>query len=191
MNAGEAADPESNKNKTAAQIDYEDGCKNLNAKELAMAANDFHNAMVGFEQEGNKRGVAQAADKLGDICKDKEEWDKAKEYYDRAYQICTDDFDRFSLFHLEKKKAEIYLKSGDLKQAMEAYLDILDEYNGLNDPQGSCKTLETIADIYLKQDQRDGAADCYRTMASIHKNFGHAREAQKLLDRAEATLRGA
>lgn len=184
MNQGEAGELAEG-NKTPAQKDYEEGVKHLQGKEQAMAANAFHNAMVGFEEENNKHGIAQCADKLGDICHERHDWDKAISYYDKAHEICTEDFDRFSLFLLEKKKAQVTRDAGRLDEALAAYLDVLDEYSGLNDPQGSVKTLETIADIYLEQGNKSEAADAYRTVASIHKQFGHNIHEAEFMEKAE------
>lgn len=184
MNAGEEGQLKE-ENKTEAEKDYDEGVKHIQDKEDALAVNSFHNAMLGFEEEGNKHGVAQAADKLGDICAKRQEWDKAIDYYDQAYKICTDDFDRFSLFHLEKKKAQVTRDAGRTKDALAMYIDILDEYSGLNDPQGSVKTLETIAELYLELDNKEDAADSYRVIASIHEGFGHKRHAQQYLTKAD------
>lgn len=184
MNAGEEGQL-NEENKTEAEKDYAEGIKHIQDKEDAMAVNSFHNALLGFEEEGNKHGVAQAADKLGDLCAKREEWDKALDYYDQAYKVCTDDFDRFSLFHLEKKKAQVIRDAGRIEDALAMYIDILDEYSGLNDPQGSVKTLETIAEIYLELDNKEDAADSYRVISSIHERFGHKRHAQQYLAKAD------
>ncbi len=184
MNAGEQGELAEG-NKTAAQLDYEAGIKHQQGKEQAMAANAFSNALIGFEEEANKHGVAQAADKLGDICAEREEWDKAIEYYDKAYTICTDDFDRFSLFLLEKKKAEVIRNAGRLNEALAAYINVLDEYSGLNDPQGSTKTLEIIAQLYLELNKKTEAADSYRVIASIYKGFGHGKHAEHYIEKAD------
>ncbi len=188
MNAGEEGQLTEDPNKTAAQKDYDEGIKHIQNKDQALAANAFHNAMLGFEEEENHRGIAQCADKLGDICAERNDWDKAIGYYDQAHKICTDDFDRFSLFLLEKKKAEVIRNSGRLDDAIEAYLDVLDEYNGLNDPQGSVKTLDTIADMYLEIGKKKDAADAYKTIASIHVNFGHKILEKEYLEKAEKVV---
>ena len=53
--------------KTQAQQDYEKGQELLQKREMPQAAAAFHNALVGFEQDGDENGVANASDKLGDI----------------------------------------------------------------------------------------------------------------------------
>ena len=173
--------------KTQAQQDYEAGQKFLKDEDIAQAANAFHNALIGFEQEENENGIANASDKLGDICSEQGETEKALEHFDRAYTLCTKNFDRFSLFVLEKKKAGLIYKSGDLDKALELYLDVLDEYSALRNPEGSVETLETLADIYLKQGKKAKAADSYRMAASIHKNFKHDKYAEEFEAKAVAT----
>ena len=173
-------------NKSQTQKDYEAGQEFLKEKDIAQAANSFHNALIGFEQEGNENGIANASDKLGDICDERGETAKALEHLERAYAICHKSFDRFSLFSLERKNAGLIYKSGDLDKAIELYLDILDEFGALRNPQGSVETLETMAEIYLKKDEKEKAADAYRTIASIHTNFKHPQQTEEFLAKAAA-----
>ncbi|MDP2104436.1 MAG: tetratricopeptide repeat protein [Desulfobulbaceae bacterium] len=174
--------------KTQAQLDYADGQEFMKKKELAQAAAAFHNALVGFEQDGDVNGVANAADKMGDLCLERTEFDKALAYYDRAYEICNQNFDRYSLFSLERKKAKVYEQAGDNKKAISAYVGVIDEYNALRDPQGAVDALETLAGLYLKVSDKEMAADCYRTIASIHKNYKHNNFYKNYMEKAEATL---
>ena len=86
---------EKQEEKTQAQQDYEAGQEFLKDEDIAQAANAFHNALIGFEQEENEHGIANASDKLGDICSERGETEKALEHFDRAYTLCTKNFDRF------------------------------------------------------------------------------------------------
>ena len=187
MSENKAQSDQNQADQSQAQKDYEAGQEFLKNNDQSQAANAFHNALIGYEQEGNENGVANASDKLCDICTERGETEKALEHLDRAYTICHKSFDRFSLFSLERKKAGLIYKSGDLDKAIALYLDILDEYGALRDPQGSVKTLETMADIYLEKSEKAKAADAYRVAASIHKNFKHSQHAEELLAKAEAT----
>ena len=171
--------------KSQAQQDYESGQEFLSNNDLSQAANALHNALIGYEHENNENGIANASDKLGDICALKGDVQKAMEHYDRAYTICEKHSDRFSLFSIEKKKAKLMFDAKEYDKAIEMYLDILDEYSALRNPQGSVTTLETLADIYVKNGNKEKAADSYRMAASIHKNFKHTRHAEKLLKLAD------
>ncbi len=51
-----------------AQTDYNKGKELRQAGDDAQAASCFHNALIGFEQNGDEKGVANASDQLGDIC---------------------------------------------------------------------------------------------------------------------------
>lgn len=175
------------KEKTQAQQDYEKGQDYLKQNELVLAAAAFHNAMLGFEHDADENGIANAADKLGDVCLAKKEFAAALAHLDRAYAICQRHADRFSLFSLERKRARIYDESGDYPKAIDAYIDIVDEFNALRDPQGAVAALETLADIYLKVTDKAKAADCYRTIASIHKHYKHNTIAKTYMDKAAAT----
>ena len=84
-------------------LDYKEGQMQLQAGNIPMAANAFHNALIGFEQKGDENGLANANDKLGDVCKAKEEFAQAIEYYQKAHAICTKSEDLFSIVSLQKK----------------------------------------------------------------------------------------
>lgn len=174
--------------KTQAQKDYAQGQEFIKNDEIAQAAAAFHNAMVGFEQDGDENGIANCADKMGDICLGKKEFDKALAYYGKAYDICTKNFDRYSLFCLERKKAKVYETAEDFQKAIAAYVEVVDEYNALRDPQGAVDTLETLAGIYLKVSDKEMAADCYRTIASIHKNYKHNNFYNNYMEKAAAIM---
>lgn len=164
---------EQEKPKSQAQQDYEKGQEHVRNKDLPLAAAAFHNALLGFEQESDENGMANAFDKLGDICLERMEFTKAIAYFDKAYAICKSHRDRFSLFSLERKMARVYAESGDYAKAIAAYVDVVDEFNALRDPRGAVETLETLAEVYLKLADKANAADCYRTIASIHKHYRH------------------
>jgi tetratricopeptide (TPR) repeat protein len=178
------------KKKTQAQQDYESGQEFLKNKDLSQAANAFHNSLMEYEQEKNKNGIANASDKLGDICAQKGDFKKALDHYDRAYKICEKHFDRFSLFSIEKKKAKLMYDAKEYDKAISMYLDVLDEYSALLNPQGSVDTLEILAEIYLEKGDRDKAADAYTMAASIHRKFKHQRHASKFEEKARAALEG-
>ncbi len=186
MSDNKFPEKQTQESKSQAQLDYEAGQEFLKNNDSAQAANAFHNALISFEQEGDENGIANASDKLCDICTERGETAKALEHLERAYAICHKSFDRFSLFSLERKKAGLTYQSGDLDKAIELYLDILDEFGALRNPQGSVETLETLAEIYLKKDEKEKAADAYRLIASIHKNFKHSQQAEEFLAKAAA-----
>lgn len=174
-----------------AQKDYEAGVEFLKNKDAAQAANAFHNALLGFLEEEKESGVANASDKLADICAERGDVANALIHYERAYAICQNLQDRLSLFAIEKKKAKLMRDAGEYKKSVAMYLDILDEYQALRNPQGSVDTLETLAEIYLAMDDRAKAADSYRMAATIHKNFKHKNHAANFLQKALAVENGA
>jgi len=65
--------------KDTAQTDYDQGKQISQAGDKALQASCVHNALVGFEQNGDDKGVANASDQLGDICALREEHEKAIE----------------------------------------------------------------------------------------------------------------
>ncbi|MEN8257454.1 MAG: tetratricopeptide repeat protein [Thermodesulfobacteriota bacterium] len=186
-NPQEVAEAEANM--TQPRKDYNEGIDFLKNKEQSMAANAFHNALMGWEEEGDLHGVANASDQLGDICSERGDFDKALVHYDRAYKICTDDFDRYSLFGLEKKKAAIFVKMKRYEEALDMYWDIFDEYTGNRDPKGVVETLDIMADIFILNEDKERAADCYNMIAKAHRNFKHPEEAEGYETKAKEIMK--
>jgi len=174
--------------KTPAQKDYEQGLAFINDKDITQAAASFHNALLGYKQENNENGVANAAMRLADICITKKNFDKALAHCDTAYAICDKHSDRFSVLTIEAKRAMIFHEWGKYEEAIPLYVDLIDEYNAIRNPQATVKTLEKLAEIYLKINNREKAADCYNTIASIHKAFKHDNFHHKYAQKAEELM---
>lgn len=173
-----------------ARTEYERGQDFLKNGDLAQAANAFHNALVGFEQKGDHGGMANAADKLGDVCLQRQDYATARDHYQRAYEICEAEKDLFSVMTLKKKLANAYRGLKEFDAAIELHLDLLDIFREFKNPRRSVEILESLAEIQLEKGDRDKAADSYRTAASIHANFKHQRLAAQLQAKAEAALKG-
>lgn len=174
--------------KSQARLDYEEGLGFLKKGDTAQAASMFHNALIGFEQEKDTNGMANATDKLGDICAERREFDKALQHYDRVTAICQDQGDSVSVFVLDKKKAKLHADCGKHEQAITLYLDIMDQYQTMRNPKGAVETLETLANVYIDAGRLEKAADCFRTAASIHANYKHQRHAEALNKKADELL---
>lgn len=187
-------DQEQEKEDTAlqnpAKADYKDGREFLSKGELAQAAMAFHNALKGFEEQGDQQGIANCADRLGDVCVAKEEYQMALEHFQRALAICEKEHDIFSTVSLNKKIAGIYRRTGELDKALSLLFDIFDHYSQLRDPKGTVEILEVIAEIYMEMGDNSKAADALRTIAGIHNNFTHTRLADEFEARAAALEQG-
>jgi tetratricopeptide (TPR) repeat protein len=181
--AGEDLDP--------ARKDYLEGRKLHSQGEYTQAALAFHNALRGFEEQGDEQGVANAADRLGDACFAREEYAMAIANFRRAFAVCEKEDDSFSQLSLNKKMAAAYRKLGDREKALELLFDMLEHYRLTNNPKGAVEVLVVIAEIYAEQGDRARAADAYRSVASIHARFKHARLAAEFDQQAEALEREA
>jgi len=181
---------ESEEAKDPAQVDYDQGKDILQAGDEALAASCFHNALVGFEQDDNEKGIANASDQLGDICAAREEHEKAIEHYQRAFDICDKENDRFSLIALQKKLVVSKKALKKYDEAIKIYLNVIDIYSGYNNPGGTVAAMEELAKLYLEIGERQKSADTYRTIASIHKNFKHNTYAKEFMDKATQVEQG-
>lgn len=173
------------------QTEYEKGQEFLKNNEPAQAANAFHNALLGFEEGGDEKGVANASDKLGDLCLARQDFATAISHFEKAYGICDKEGDDFSIIALHQKIARARRGLQQYDAAVAIYLDLLDSFQRFNNPAQAVETFETLAETYREMGDRDKAADALRAAAGIHQSFKHARQAQDLLTRAEAVARGA
>jgi tetratricopeptide (TPR) repeat protein len=171
------------------QAEYEEGKKYLENQEYGQAAVALHNALVGFKEKNDEAGIANASNQLGHVCFDRKEYENALKHYQKAFEICDKSNDRMSVLAVLKRIVEVQksLKQYDL--AIDSSLAILDHYQDNRDPQGTVTTLEEMAGIYLLAEQKEKAADAYRTIASIHKNFRHETIAAGFMKKA-ASLTG-
>jgi tetratricopeptide (TPR) repeat protein len=165
--------------------DYEEGKKALENGEFGAAALALHNALVGYSEKNNSAGIANASNQLGHLCLARKEYDAAKSHYLRALEICDQANDRMSVLAVNRKLVEVYLGLENTQAALNVCLDILDIYHDNRDPQGTVAILEEMATIYLATGEKEKAADAFRTISSLHKNFGHVATAEKYLEKAK------
>ena len=169
-----------------AKRDYIEGREQYKAGNYAQAAAAFHNALKGFEEQGDEQGIANACDRLGDTCLARGEYALALENFQRAKAICEKMEDSFSVLALHKKMALAHRELGELDQALALLFDMVEHYHLTRNPQGVVDTLTATAEVYIAQGKPDKAADAYRTISSIHRNFRHRRLAEEFACKAEA-----
>ena len=181
---GQDPNQESDTPEAPVLAEYKKAKELLEAGDHAQAAAFFHNALITYEQSGDEKGLANAADHLGDICVLRQDHETALIHFYRAFEICEKLADPFSLLSLRKKMAASLWVLKQHEEAARMYLSILDTYGAYNNPDGAVATLEELAKLYLDMGERSKAVDTYRTVASIHVNFKHQRQAQEFLDMA-------
>lgn len=174
------------KSSDPAQAQYEEGKEFLEQKELAQAAVAFHNALLAFEENNNQNGIANASNQLGNVCLQRQEYEKALKHYQRAWDICEKQDDPMSLIALSQQLISVHQGLKQYPQAVKICLDLLDSYHLNNNPKGVVDTLERMADVYLESGDKAKAADGYRTIASIHTKYKHKNIAERFLEKAQA-----
>lgn len=167
-----------------ARQDYREARRLMDKGEYVQAAMAFHNALLGFEQQGDRIGVANAADRLGDTCLAREEYAMAMANFERAYAICVEEEDSFSQLSLNKKMVLCCRRLGQQARALRILDDMLEHYQLTRNPKGAVETLEVMAEVYVEQGEGKKAADSYRAAAAIHAHFKHGRRVTELERRA-------
>lgn len=164
--------------------EYEEGKKHLENQHYGQAAVALHNALIGFEEKNDENGIANASNQLGHLCLARDEYENALKHYQRALAICDKSNDRMSILAVQAKLVAVHRGLKSFDKAIQLSLDILDLYQDNRDPQGSVTTLEEMAAIYIEAGSMTKAADAYRTIAAIHKNFKHDNIAAKYMEKA-------
>ncbi len=171
------------------QTEYEEGKRFLENEEYGQAAVALHNALVGFKESENEAGIANASNQLGHVCFARGEYESALKHYQQALVICEKSNDRMSILSVSKRIVAVHKAQKQYDKAFSVCLMILDHYQDNRDPQGTVTTLEEMAELYLTLGKREKAADTYRTIASIHKNFRHETIAAGFMEKAEQIMR--
>lgn len=168
------------------KVEYEEGKKYYENKEYGQAAVALHNALVGFEEKKDEAGIANASNQLGHVCLARKEYESALKHYQRTFEICDASNDRMSLLLVMDRMITANRGLEKYDAAITLCLDALDHYQDNRDPQGTVDTLEKMASTYIASGDNKKAADAYRTISSIHKNFKHDNSAAKFIEKAEA-----
>ncbi len=189
QNINEISPMAEGQNKAAAtdpvQAEYEQGKTLLERNETGPAAVALHNALLGFEENDNDNGIANASNQLGKVCVQRGEYEKALKHFQRAEEICRKLQDPLSLAALSRQFILVYTETERYKEAISRCLDLIELYQRNNDPKGTVEIIENMADIYVRSGELAKAADAYRTIASIHRNFKHEKTAGQYIDKAE------
>lgn len=172
-----------------AKEEFDRGCQFMENNDLSQAANAFHNALLDYKERRDDKGIANASDKLADICLEKGDHAKALPHLERAMAICEPANDDFSITALRKKFARAYDGMGEYSKALEMNLVLLETYKAFGDPGSAVRTLDFMAKSYLAMNDKEKAADALRTAADIHLSFKHTRHAAELEARAQEILK--
>lgn len=165
--------------------EYEDGKRYLENGDHAQAALAFHNVMLAHEEAGDENGIANAANQLGNVCMARNEYEQARGHFQKAWDICDKNFDEMSLISLKRQFLAIHKALGENDQAVEILFDFIDIYQSNRDPHGTVAVFEELAELYVEMGSTAKAADTYRTIASIHKNYKHEQIAAGFVKKAE------
>ncbi len=183
----DAIAPVGNKKTTdPAQALYEEGKEFLGKNELAQAAVALHNALLAFEENGNSNGVANASYQLGLVCLQRQEYEKALQQYQRAWEICEKQDDPMSLTAISIQLILVYQGLKQYPEAIKICFDLIDSYQRNNNPKGTVETMERLVAVYLDAGEAAKAADVYRTIASIHSRYKHKNIAEQFMEKAKA-----
>jgi len=173
------------KPKDPIQAEFEEGKRFLEEKNYAQAALAFHNVLLSYEEKNDKNGIANASNRLGEVCLGKKDYEQAEKHFQRAMKIVVAADDPMSEMMLSQQLIEVYAGKKEHAKAIEVCLSLMEDYKNNNNPQGVVTILEKMAVIFIDAGDKNKAKDAYRTAASIHRSYKHkgiAEELEKLAD---------
>lgn len=182
----QASDKKVERSDDPVKAEYEDGKRFYENEEYGQAAVALHNALIGYEERKDESGIANVSNQLGNVCLARKEYENALKHYTKALEICDGSYDRMSVLAVSKPLVAVYRGLGQPSKAISTCLDMVDLYQDNRDPQGTVNVLEEMVSIYLATGEKEKAADTYRTIASIHKNFSHNKIAASFIEKADA-----
>ena len=124
----------------------------------------FEAALPKFEQMGDMNGVAEVYHNIGLCYARQNNWSKAGECYERST-------------HYSKRAHNVYLTAITFMHRAELCIQICD----FNVAQHYCSQ---ALDIFIKIGNKEGLADGYKLLASIHRRFGQFEVAKIYLGKA-------
>jgi len=128
------------------------------------AVSCFEAALPRFEQMGDWNGVAEVYHNIGLCHARQNNWLKAGECYERST-------------HFSKRAQNVYLTATTFMHRAELCIQICD----FNVAQHYCSQ---ALDIFIKIGNKEGLADGYKLLASIHRRFGQFEVAKIYLGKA-------
>ncbi len=170
---------------TGADKDYAEGKRYLEKGELSLAVVSLHNALIGYEEKNDDKGMANASHQLGKACFLKEDYEQAQTHFLKAESLCVKLGDPMGKLTVSRQLIDVYSSLQDYDKAIDECIDVLDLYQANNNPQGSVDIIEKMAEVYIAAGDTAKAADAYRTIASIHQNFKHDSIAASYREKAE------
>lgn len=165
--------------------EFEEGKRFLEEKNYAQAALAFHNVLLSYEEKNDKNGIANASNRLGEVCLAKQDYDTAEKHFLRAMEIVVAADDPMSELMLNRQLLEVYAGKKEYPKAIEICLSLMEDYKNNNNPQGVVEVLEKMAQFFIDAGEKDKAKGAYRTAASIHRRYKHnniADDLEKLAD---------
>lgn len=167
------------------QAEFEEGKRFLEEKNYSQAALAFHNVLLSYEEKNDKNGIANASNRLGEVCLGKKEYEQAEKHFLRAMKIVVAADDPMSELMLNQQLVEVYTGMKEHRKAIEVCFNLMEDYKNNNNPQGVVTILEKMALIFVDAGEKEKAKDAYRTAASIHRSYKHqgiAEDLEKLAD---------
>ncbi len=170
---------------TGADKDYAEGKGYLEKGEISLAAVSLHNALIGYEEKNDDKGMANASHQLAKACFLKGDYEQAQKHFQTAESLCVKLGDPMGKLTISRQLIDVYSSLKEYAKAIDGCMDVLDLYQANNNPQGSVEIIEKMAEVYIAAGDTAKAADAYRTVASIHKNFKHDSIAASYRKKAE------
>ena len=117
---------------------------------------------------------------MGIFCKDKGEWDKALEFYERSLKIDQELGDKQGISNSYNNLGILYKDKGEWDKALECYEKSLEMNEELGDEQGISSSYGNLGILYKDKGEWDKALECYEKSLEMFQKLAVGKEFQAL-----------
>ncbi|MGB9616156.1 MAG: tetratricopeptide repeat protein [Desulfomonilaceae bacterium] len=135
----------------------------------------FEKALLLYRQSGDKKGEARCLNKIGEICDDWGEYDRALNFYEQALSIWQALGDLQGQGLALNNIGLIYYHKGDYTKALEYWKKCLEIRRNIRHAAGEAVTLNNIAGVYQRLGKYADALERYRQAQEIQQRLKNER----------------
>ena len=125
-----------------------------------------------YEELGDKQGISDTLNNIGEVYRKKGEWGRALEYFEKSRTIKEELGDKQGISNTLNNIGEVYRKKGEWGRALEYYEKSLTISEELGDKQGISITLNNIGIVYKKKGEWGRALEYYEKSLTISEELG-------------------
>lgn len=173
---------ETDDSKAEADKLFETGLEQFRAGQFEAALETYKRVLAIREQLGDKPGVGQTLNNMGDIYSDRGQYQQALEVLQQALALRRELRDRAGTSETLNSIGFVYRRQREYSQALELHEEALEQAQTASDRSGIGESLHNIGAVYGSQGQVDRSLDFYERALLIREEVGDRRNIGRTLN---------